>query len=138
MTMSILRNILGFSVKFFFQLIYTDYTNLTYFDKRSHLIFFLWNCSTKLIKQKLITKEISILVTAAILNGGRGCHSQICFNLVEQFQRKKIKCEWVYYEIFWVFLWNFSFNWFIPIIQIWHILIKDHILFFSSEIAEPN
>ena len=37
MTMSRLTNILGFSVKFFFQPIYTDYTNYTYFDKRSHL-----------------------------------------------------------------------------------------------------
>ena len=27
----------GFSVKFFFQPIYADYTNWTYFDKRSHL-----------------------------------------------------------------------------------------------------
>jgi hypothetical protein len=27
----------GFSVKFFFQLIYTDYANWAYFDKRSHL-----------------------------------------------------------------------------------------------------
>jgi hypothetical protein len=30
------------------------------------------------------------------------------------------------------------FNRFIPIIQIRHILIKDHILIFSSETAEPN
>jgi hypothetical protein len=37
-------NILGFSVKFFFQPIYTDYANLAYFDKRSHLNLFLWNC----------------------------------------------------------------------------------------------
>jgi hypothetical protein len=29
--------IMGFSVKFFFQQIYTDYANLAYFDKRSHL-----------------------------------------------------------------------------------------------------
>jgi hypothetical protein len=27
----------GFSVKFFFQLIYTNYANEAYFDKRSHL-----------------------------------------------------------------------------------------------------
>ena len=37
MTMSSLTYILGFSVKFFFQPIYTDYTNWTYFDKRSFL-----------------------------------------------------------------------------------------------------
>jgi hypothetical protein len=36
MTVSRLTYILGFSVKFFFQPIYTDYTNWTYFDKRSH------------------------------------------------------------------------------------------------------
>jgi hypothetical protein len=34
---SSLTFILGFSVKFFFQPIYTDYANWTYFDKRSHL-----------------------------------------------------------------------------------------------------
>ena len=46
--MSRLTNILGFSVKFFFQPIYTDYTNLTYFDKRSHLNHLFLNCSAKL------------------------------------------------------------------------------------------
>ena len=40
--------ILGFSVKFFFQSIYTDYANWAYFDKRSHLNLFLWNRWTKL------------------------------------------------------------------------------------------
>ena len=29
----------GFCLKFFFQPIYTDYANLAYFDKRSHLNF---------------------------------------------------------------------------------------------------
>ena len=29
------------SVKFYFQQIYTDYANYSYFDKRSHLIYFL-------------------------------------------------------------------------------------------------
>jgi hypothetical protein len=48
MTMSSLTYILGFSVKFFFQPIYTDYTNWTYFDKRSHLNLPLWNRWTKL------------------------------------------------------------------------------------------
>jgi hypothetical protein len=37
MAMSSLTYIPGFSVKFFFQLIYTDYANWAYFDKRSHL-----------------------------------------------------------------------------------------------------
>jgi hypothetical protein len=37
MTMRRLTYIPGFSVKFFFQPIYADYTNWTYFDKRSHL-----------------------------------------------------------------------------------------------------
>ena len=41
-------------------------------------------------------------------------------------------------HIFRVFLWNFSFNQFIPIMQIRHILIKDHIQIFFSETAEPN
>ena len=34
---SLITYILGFSVKFFFQTIYTDYANQAYFDKRSHL-----------------------------------------------------------------------------------------------------
>jgi hypothetical protein len=34
--------------KFFFQPIYTDYKNWTYFDKRSHLNLLLWNRWTKL------------------------------------------------------------------------------------------
>ena len=38
-------DIRGFSVKFFFQPIYSDYA---YVDKRSHLNLFLWNCWTKL------------------------------------------------------------------------------------------
>ena len=38
----------GFSVKFFFQPIYTDYANSAYFDKRSHLNLLLWNRWTKL------------------------------------------------------------------------------------------
>jgi hypothetical protein len=65
--------------------------------------------------------------------------SQICFNLVQRFQRRRFKCDllskysqlslsrthlsswqWVDYHIFWVFLWNFSFNRFILIIQIRH------------------
>jgi hypothetical protein len=33
------RYILSFSVKYFFQLIYTDYTNQAYLYNRSHLIF---------------------------------------------------------------------------------------------------
>ena len=37
-----------FSVKFFFQPIYTDYANYAYFDKRSHLNLLLWNRWTKL------------------------------------------------------------------------------------------
>ena len=48
MEMSSLTYILGFSVKFFFQLIYTDYANWAYFDKRSHLNLLLWNRWTKL------------------------------------------------------------------------------------------
>jgi hypothetical protein len=32
----VLTYIPGFSVKFFFQPIYTDYANWAYFDKRSH------------------------------------------------------------------------------------------------------
>ena len=38
MAMSSLTYIPGFSVKFFFQPIYTNYANYAYFDKRSHLI----------------------------------------------------------------------------------------------------
>ena len=38
-----LTYILGFSVKCFFQPIYTDYANWAYFDKRSHLNLLLWN-----------------------------------------------------------------------------------------------
>jgi hypothetical protein len=34
-------------VKFFFQPIYTNYANLAYFDKRSHLNLLLWNRWTK-------------------------------------------------------------------------------------------
>jgi hypothetical protein len=41
MVRSSLTCILGFSVKFFFQPIYTDYANWAYFDKRSHLNLFL-------------------------------------------------------------------------------------------------
>jgi hypothetical protein len=37
MARSNLTNVRGFSVKFFFQPIYTNYANLAYFDKRSHL-----------------------------------------------------------------------------------------------------
>jgi hypothetical protein len=37
MARSSLTYIPGFSVKFFFQPIYTDYANQAYFDKRSHL-----------------------------------------------------------------------------------------------------
>jgi hypothetical protein len=37
MARSSLAYIPGFSVKFFFQPIYTDYANYAYFDKRSHL-----------------------------------------------------------------------------------------------------
>jgi hypothetical protein len=33
---------------------------------------------------------------------------------------------------------DYSFSRFIPIMQIRHILIKDHISIFSSETAEPN
>jgi hypothetical protein len=36
------------NLKFFFQSIYTDYTNLTYFDKISPLNLLLWNSWTKL------------------------------------------------------------------------------------------
>ncbi len=38
MARSSLTYILGFSVKYFFQPIYTDYANLAYFDKRSSLL----------------------------------------------------------------------------------------------------
>ena len=38
---SSLTYIPGFSVKFFFQPIHTDYANFAYFDKRSHLNLFL-------------------------------------------------------------------------------------------------
>ena len=38
---SSLTYIPGFSVKFFFQPIHTDYANWAYFDKRSHLNLFL-------------------------------------------------------------------------------------------------
>jgi hypothetical protein len=37
MARSSLAYIAGFSVKIFFQPIYTDYANSAYFDKRSHL-----------------------------------------------------------------------------------------------------
>ena len=37
MAKSSLTDIPGFSVKYFFQPIYTDYANWAYFDKRSHL-----------------------------------------------------------------------------------------------------
>ena len=37
----------GLCLKFFFQPIYTDYANLAYFDKRSHLNLLLWNRWTK-------------------------------------------------------------------------------------------
>jgi hypothetical protein len=48
MAMNSLTYIQGFSVKFFFQPIYTDYANWAYFDKRSHLNLLLWNRWTKL------------------------------------------------------------------------------------------
>ena len=48
MEMSSLTYIPGFSVKKFFQPIYTDYANEAYFDKRTHLNLLLWNRSTKL------------------------------------------------------------------------------------------
>ena len=48
MAMSSLTYIPGFSVKFFFQTIYTDYANYAYFYKRSHLNLLLWNRWTKL------------------------------------------------------------------------------------------
>jgi len=48
MARSSLTYIPGFSVKFFFQPIYTDYANKAYFDKRSHLNLLLWNHWTKL------------------------------------------------------------------------------------------
>jgi hypothetical protein len=50
-------------------------------------------------------KKFLFLVTAAILNGGRGCQTQIerdpsrvrpCqawFNLVQRFQRRRFKCD---------------------------------------------
>jgi hypothetical protein len=39
MARSSLAYVRGFCLKFFFQPIYTDYANLAYFDKRSHLNF---------------------------------------------------------------------------------------------------
>jgi hypothetical protein len=43
MARSSLAYVRGFCLKFFFQPIDTDYANLAYFDKRSHLNLFLWN-----------------------------------------------------------------------------------------------
>ena len=40
--------------------------------------------------------------------------------------------------IFQIFLWNISLCRFIPIMQVRHILKKDHIKIFSSETTEPN
>ena len=48
MARSSLAYIPNFSVKFSFQLIYTDYANWAYFDKKSHLNLLLWNRWTKL------------------------------------------------------------------------------------------
>ena len=48
MARSSLTYIPGFSVKFFFQPIYTDYANWAYFDRRSHLNLVPWNRWTKL------------------------------------------------------------------------------------------
>ena len=48
MARSSLAYVRGFCLKFFFQPIYTDYANLEYFDKRSHLNLLLWNRWTKL------------------------------------------------------------------------------------------
>jgi hypothetical protein len=42
-SMSSLTYIRGFTVKFFFQPIYTNYANWAYFDKRSHFNLLLWN-----------------------------------------------------------------------------------------------
>jgi hypothetical protein len=58
-TMSSLTYITGFSVKFFFQPIYTDYANYAYFDKRSYLN--LWNIWTKLTIKPQVIKFTSCL-----------------------------------------------------------------------------
>ena len=47
MARSSLAYVRCFCLKFFFQPIYTDYANLAYFDKRSHLNLLLWNRWTK-------------------------------------------------------------------------------------------
>jgi hypothetical protein len=41
-------NFLDFSVKYFFQPIWTDYSNLEYFNKTLHLYLLLWTHGTKL------------------------------------------------------------------------------------------
>jgi hypothetical protein len=48
MARSSLTYIRFFSVKFFFQSIYTDFANYAYFDKRSHLNLLPGNPGTKL------------------------------------------------------------------------------------------
>jgi hypothetical protein len=52
----------GFCVKFFFQPIYTDYTNYAYFDKTSHLCLYSSNLDTFWLKIKQFWpfEEISI------------------------------------------------------------------------------
>jgi hypothetical protein len=64
MEMSSLTYIPDFSVKFFFQPIYTDYANKAYFDKRSQ-------------KQQWTIEEISIFSNSSHLEwGGRICRTQ--------------------------------------------------------------
>jgi hypothetical protein len=67
---------LGFSVKFCFQLIYTDYANWAYFDKRSHLNILLWNPGHNIERDP-----------------PKDHPCQVWFNLVQRFQRRIFKCE---------------------------------------------
>jgi hemolysin-activating ACP:hemolysin acyltransferase len=72
MARSSLTYIPDFSVKFFFQPIYTDYANWSYFDKRSHLNLLLWNRWTKLNQTWQGWEEISIFSNSSHLEWRAG------------------------------------------------------------------
>jgi hypothetical protein len=126
----------GFSVKFFFQLIYTDYANEAYFDIRSHLNLLFWNLWTKL-NQIWLGGSLSKLCLTALPSIQDGCFTKNrnFFNcpLLLYYKSKWAQIltaatlQRVVLHIIRVFLLNFSFSRFIQIMQSRHILIKDHI-----------
>jgi hypothetical protein len=114
-------------------------TCIAFFIQRNFVVqSIIWSAGPHV--QLVFLLKIHTVVIAAILNeGGAVGHNferdpprdhpcQVWFNLVQQFLRRRFKCESLRRTV----------SRFIPIMQIRHILIKDHISIFSFETAEPN